>query len=111
MVYVAEPQNGSLAIADRQSISAHVFDVEAGRISETRHFFVLWSANDHGVVVGNFPIQGDVPRYFYISAFRSNIQEATIRNRPDVAVDGREYVGGDVEDISQGGDTLMILWI
>ncbi|MCB9454010.1 MAG: hypothetical protein H6672_21460, partial [Anaerolineaceae bacterium] len=109
MVYQADPANPVLAIADRQAVAAKLFDVLAGRTLETQYFFALWSANSQSVVVGNNPILGDFPRYFYISDFTSDIQEATIQEIfLDVTVDGHEYAGGYIEDVSQDGKTLLM---
>src|SRR5690606_24941392 len=108
LVYVAAPDR-ALAIADRHTVDAKIFDVLAGSTSETRAFFALWSANSESVVVGNNPILGDVPRYFYISDFASNIQGATIQEIFfDVTLNDREYGTVFVEDISQNGQTLLM---
>lgn len=111
MVYVADAEYPYpvLAIADRQTVEAKIFDVLAGKTLDTDYFFALWSANSESVVVGNHPPRGDVPRYFYISDFTSDIQEATIQEVFfDVTLNNRVYGSVFVEDISQDGQTLLI---
>lgn len=108
MIYITDPENPSLAIADRQLVAAKQFDTLAGNTLETRFFFAMWGQDNKGVLVGNHPIQGDFPRYFYISNFESDVQDATIQELPGIVDFGEEtYSTGTIRDINSDSTLLL----
>jgi hypothetical protein len=111
MIYEAgtEPTRRRFATGDRDNLLTRTFDVLVGQNHNTSTFFTLWSADSRSVVIGNNPLLGDFPRYFYVTDYTDDVQVGTIEEiMLDALVNGREYGGGYVEDISMDGQTLLM---
>lgn len=111
MLYITgtNPRELQFALADRSITSTKTFDILVGNTRETDTFFALWSGDSQSVVIGNNPLLGDFPRYFYITNYANNIQTAAIDEIYfDVTLNGREYSSGFIEDISQDGKKILM---